>query len=451
MNFLIHNATIVTMQNRRTILEGAVATEGDSIVDLGKTNELKIKYGKGYEKINAKGKVIIPGLVNTHQHAAMSLLRGYADDLPLQRWLEDWIWPIEKHMTAHHIYVGATLTAMESIMSGTTTVNTMYHYSPEENEAKAFADVGIRGVIGHVCFSWRKEEDRRILDSLAKDWHDKINGTIRTSVDPHAPYTVDPEYLKELKSIKTALNIKYGSERAPIIWHTHVAETSDEPEKIRKAFNVQARNGVLAYLDSLGVLDGNVVAAHCVALTDKDIAIMKRRNVKVSHNPVSNLKLASGVSPVAEMLRKGITVALGSDSPCSNNTADMFELMKTTAILHKGINRNPMLMPVEQILEMATIGGARALSWEREIGSIEIGKKADIAIVSFNKPHLHPLYEEVSHLVYAAKAADVDTVLVNGKLLLENGELTTMDVERTMEEVEDAKQDLLEKLNANVK
>ncbi|MBE0519731.1 amidohydrolase, partial [Candidatus Bathyarchaeota archaeon] len=386
-----------------------------------------------------------------HQHAAMSLLRGYADDLPLQEWLEKWIWPIEKHMTPHDIYVGALLTATESIMTGTTTVNTMYHYTPEENEAKAFAETGLRGVIGHVCFSWRKKEDKKALKDLAKNWHDKANGLIRVSVDPHSPYTVDPEYMKELKEIKEELNQKYGSEKTPIIWHTHVAETIDEQEKIRKAFKIKLKNGVMTYLDSLGVLDKHVIAAHCVALTDRDMTIMKQRKVKVSHNPISNLKLASGISPVPKMLRKGVTVSLGTDSPCSNNTADMFETMKATALLHKGVNKNPTLTPAKQVLEMATIEGAKALSWQNEIGSIEIGKKADLVIIDFKKPHLCPLHKEVSHLVYATKAADVETVIINGKILMQNRKLTGIDVKKVMEMAEKTKTNLLERLARNIK
>jgi len=451
MNILIQNGTIITMHNQKIIRQGAIAIEDRNIIDVGKNRDLKRKYGTGYEKIDAKDKVVIPGLVNTHQHAAMSLLRGYADDLPLQEWLEKWIWPIEKHMTPHDIYVGALLTATESIMSGTTTVNTMYHYTPEENEAKAFAETGLRGVIGHVCFSWRKKQDKKALKDLAKNWHDKANGLIRVSVDPHSPYTVDPEYMKELKEIKEELNQKYGSEKTPIIWHTHVAETIDEQEKIQKAFKIKLKNGVMTYLDSLGVLDKHVIAAHCVALTDRDMTIMKKRKVKASHNPISNLKLASGISPVPKMLRKGITVSLGTDSPCSNNTADMFETMKATALLHKGVNKNPTLTPAKQVLEMATIEGAKALSWENEIGSIEVGKKADLTIIDFNKPHLCPLYNEISHLVYAAKSADINTVMVNGKIVMENGHPTTIKIGKVLEMAEKAKKSLLERLARNIK
>ena len=207
----------------------------------------------------------------------------------------------------------------------------------------------------------------------------------------------------------------------------------------------------MAYLDSLGVLNEKVIAVHCVALTDEDIAVMKQRKMKISHDPISNFKLASGISPVTKMLREGVTVSLGTDSPCSNNSASMFDIMKTAAILHKGMNHNPTLMPAEQVLGMATIDGAKALSWENGVGSIEAGKKADLVIIDLNKPHLCPLYNEASHLVYAAKASDVETVIINGKMVLENSKLATLNVERTMEMVKKAKNSLLNRLSTSNK
>jgi len=297
MDLIIDGGTVVTMSHKGIIRDGAVVVEDSRIVDVGKSAEFKRKYS-GYEKINAKGKVVIPGLVNTHQHAAMSLLRGYADDYPLKEWLENWIWPLEKHMTGRDIYVGALLTAVESIMGGTATVNTMYHYTKGGSEAQAFAETGLRGVIGHVCFSWRKDEDKKALRNLAKDWHDRENGLIRVSVDPHAAYTVDPEYMRELREMTKELNEKYGSPNSPIMWHMHVVETQGEPEKIQQAFNVSLQGGIIEYLDSLGVLSNDVIATHCVALTQKDIKILKERGVKVSHNPISNWLPASAPCPI---------------------------------------------------------------------------------------------------------------------------------------------------------
>ncbi|MCS7096297.1 MAG: amidohydrolase [Nitrososphaerota archaeon] len=451
MKLMICGGTVVTMRNNEIIRDGAVVIEDGVIVDVGKAHDVKRRHAGAYERINAKGKIVMPGLVNTHQHAAMSLLRGYADDLPLQEWLEKWIWPVEGCMSAHDIYVGALLTAIESIMGGTTTVNTMYHYMPEENEAKAFADAGLRGVIGHVCFSWRKDEDRKALEDLARNWHAKADGLIRASVDPHAPYTVDPEYMKELKDIRVDLNERYGSEKSPIMWHIHVAETYDETEKIRRFFNVKVKDSVMAYLDSLGVLDDHVLAAHCVAFSETDMDISKARGVKISHNPISNLKLASGISPITRMLEKGLTLSLGTDSPCSNNTADMFQTMKVAALLHKGVNRNPAAPTAWQVLKMATLGGAEALCWSEEIGSIEVGKKADVIILNLFKPHLRPVYNEISHLVYAARPEDVETVIINGRIVMENRKLTTLDVERVMEDVERTKNELLDRARRNIK
>jgi len=445
MNLVIEDGTIVTLSRNGTIKNGAIVIEDDKIVGIGKTDKLKPKYSR-YEKINAKNKVIIPGLINTHHHAAMSILRGYADDLDLKTWLEKWIWVIEKHMTNRDIYAGALLTAVESIMGGTTTINTMYHYSDEYNEARAFAETGLRGVVGHVCFSWRKNQDRIALESLARTWHNKKGGLIRVSVDPHAPYTVSSDYMKELRAFTQELNEKYASENSPIIWHTHVAETPDEPEKIRQTFNVAVQDGVVDYLDGLGVLSSDVVAAHCVHLTKRDMEILKERKVKVAHNPISNLKLASGISPVPQLLKKGITVSLGTDSSCSNNSSDMFEVMKLAALLHKGISRDPTVLSAEKALCMATINGAEALSWDKEVGSIEVGKKADLAIVDFKKPHLTPIYNETSHLVYSAKNADVDTVIINGKIIMENREIKTLNVDKVMALVEKTKQSLIERV-----
>ena len=443
--FKIEGGTIVTLGPKGTIRDGAIIIENGRIIDVGKRTELRRKYRR-YEKIDAKGKVVIPGLVNTHQHAALSLLRGYADDVPLQQWLEKWIWPLEKHMTGRDVYVGALLTAIESIMGGTTTINTMYHYEKGGSEAQALSETGLRGVVGHVCFSWRKDEDRKMLRVLAKRWHNKAEGLIRVSVDPHAPYTVDPEYMKELREIAKELNRKYGSSKSPIMWHTHIAGARDEKEKIQKAFKIPVNGGVVAYLDSLGVLGSDVIAAHCVSLSRNDITVLRKRGVKVSHNPISNLKLGSGISPISNLLRAEVTVALGTDSSCSNNNSDMFEVMKVAALLHKGVQREPTLLPAEQVLRMATIEGARALLWDKNVGSIEVGKDADITIIDFKKPHLHPVFNEISHLVYSAKAADVETVFINGKIVMENRHVTTADVDRIMDMVEKTKESLLAKL-----
>jgi 5-methylthioadenosine/S-adenosylhomocysteine deaminase len=445
LQLLIKGGTIVTMGDKGIIKDGAIVIDGDKILALGKAEEI-VRSFQGYERFDAHGKLIIPGLVNAHQHAAMSLLRGYADDLPLKEWLENKIWPLEAHLKGYEIYVGALLTAIESLLGGCTTINTMYHYTPEFNEARAFAEAGIRGAIGHVCFSWRKDEDRKALYRLAEEWHGKAEGRIRVTVDPHSPYTVDPKGLLGLLDISMDLNRRFGSQELPIFQHIHLAETIDEPRKVEKAFGNKLEGGVVEYLESLGVLNSMVTAAHCVHLAPEEIPILAKRDVKVVHCPVSNLKLGSGISPVPELLKAHVTVALGTDGSCSNNSSDMFETMKLAALLHKGTRLDPTLMPAEKVLQMATIDGAKALHWEGSIGSLEPGKKADIAILSLRKPHLTPLYSEVSHLVYACKASDVETVFVNGHLVVEDRKIMTIDVFRIMEMAEKAKEELLARL-----
>jgi len=444
LELLIYGGTVVTMGEKGVVRNGAVLIDGDRIVEVGKYDDVRRRNPRGYEKLNAKGKIVLPGLINTHHHLAMSLLRGYADDMPLKEWLEKKIWPIEMHMTSEDIYLGAKLTAVESVLGGCTTVNTMYHYAPDFNEARAIAEVGIRGVVGHVCFSWRKDEDLRLVKSLVEAWHGADNGRIRVSIDPHAPYTVDPDYMVELWNLTLELNEKYR-DRGPIIFHTHLAETLDEADKIKYAFKVKLDGGIVEYLDKLGVLSGLMLAAHCVHLSDKDMAILASRDVKVAHNPVSNLKLGSGISPVPKLLEAGVNVSLGTDSVCSNNSSDMFETMKFAALIHKGVSMNPSIMNAWKVLQMATIDGAKALNWHYELGSIEPGKKADIILVDVQAPHAIPMYSEASHLVYVVKSSDVETVIVDGRIIVEEREIKTVKVEELIEEFLKARDKLMER------
>lgn len=432
------------MGEKGVVRDGAILIEGDRIIEVGKYDDVKRRNPRGYEKLNARGKIVLPGLVNTHHHLAMSLLRGYADDMPLKEWLEEKIWPIESLMTGEDVYIGAKLTAVESALGGCTTVNTMYHYAPEFNEARAVAEVGIRGVVGHVCFSWRKDEDLKLTKSLTETWHGAENGKIRVSVDPHAPYTVDPDYMVELWNMTLELNEKYR-EKGPIISHIHLAEAADEADRIRRTFGVDLNGGVIEYLDKLGVLDRLTLAAHCVHLSEKEIVILASRGVKVAHNPVSNLKLGSGISPVPKLLENGVNVGLGTDSVCSNNSSDMFETMKFAALIHKGVYMNPSIMSAWRVLQMATIDGAKALNWDYELGSIEPGKKADIILVDVRKPHVVPMYSEVSHLVYAVKSSDVETVIVDGRIIVENRRVKTVKIEELIEEFLKARNKLIER------
>ncbi|MEM4700368.1 MAG: amidohydrolase, partial [Candidatus Nezhaarchaeales archaeon] len=355
MELIIEAPTVVTMSRRGVVREALVVIEGDRIIDVGPKRELKRKYHGGYDKLDATNCVVVPGLVNAHTHAAMTLLRGYADDLPLRQWLEEKIWPIEALMDQESIYVGALLACVESALMGVTTINTMYHYKPDMNEARAIAESGLRGFVGHVCFTWRKEEDLKATRDLVAKWHGAHGGRIRVTIDPHAPYTVDGEFFRELCQLSIELSEKTGM---PLPVHTHLAETEDEAAKVREAFNVDVDGGVVEYLDRLGVLGPWMVAAHCVWLSDRDVDLLVERGVKVVHCPVSNLKLGSGVAPVPKLLRRGAVVALGTDGACSNNSLDLLESVKLAALLHKGVHRDPTLVSAEEALRMATVNGA---------------------------------------------------------------------------------------------
>jgi len=447
MEWLLHCGFLITMCNDAFLRDYAVIIEDNRIVDVLPYGDARRKYS-GYEKLDASDSIVLPGLVNLHTHAAMSILRGYADDLPLHIWLKEKIWPLEALLTPQDIYLGALLAAAESALMGTTVLNTMYHYMDSDlNEANAISKVGLRVVAGHVCFSWRKDEDKTRLDGMVKKWHGARDGLVRISVDPHAPYTVDPEFLKELRYVTDDFNVKY-SEKGHITYHIHVAETKDEPRQIKEAFNVSLDRGVLSYLDSLGILKDDVVAAHCVWLTDEDVRVLANRGVSVAHNPVSNLKLASGIAPVPKLLRAGVNVGLGTDSACSNNTLDMFETMKLASLLHKGVNYEPTLLPAKTVLMMATVNGAKALKWDSDIGTIEVGKKADMIAVRYKgRPHLSPIYDPISHLVYAARSLDVKHVLVNGKIIVEDGKLKTVDLPAILDKVAKVKESLLSRLS----
>jgi 5-methylthioadenosine/S-adenosylhomocysteine deaminase len=441
LEFKIVGGAIVTMSEKGIIRDGCIVIEDGRIIDVG-SKEIASRYPR-YEVIDAERCVTIPGLINCHHHIAMGLLRGYADDLALSEWLEKWVWPFESKLTGYDIYIGALLTAIESLLSGCTTVNTMYHYAPDYSEAKAVMDSGMRGVIGHVCFSWRKEDDLKLTNSLYRGWHGR-DGRIRVSIDPHACYTVDPEYMVELHRLCLELNDE--NPENPVIVHTHLAETRDEPMKVEKAFGVEVGGSVISYMEKLGVLDEYTVAAHCVHVSGEDISILARRGVKVVHCPVSNLKLASGIAPIPDMLRRGVHVAIGTDSVCSHNRSDMFETMKFAALIHKGVRMDPTVMPAWIVLRSATILGAEALMWDK-LGAIKPGYYADIAILDFRKPHLTPLYDEYSHIVYTARGSDVKYVFVDGRLIVDEGCVTTIDVEWLLEEAVKVRDRILERLH----
>jgi len=433
---LMIKGSFVVIRPDKILKDGVVIVEGDRIVDIGKESELKDKYS-GYEAIGGKGKVVLPGLVNCHTHAAMTLLRGYADDMVLSEWLTQKIWPVEAHLKPEDVYVGTLLACLEMLKSGITAFADMYFYM--DKAAKAVVESGIRAVISHGMIELgnveKGEKDLREAERIVKTCQGLGDGRVTTMFGPHAPYTCSPEYLQKVKETAEKYNVGI---------HIHLAETRDEAEKIKNAFAVDLKDkGVIEYVDELGILDSTVLAAHVVWVSEKEIEILAKRGVKVAHNPVSNLKLASGVAPIPQMLKNGVAVGLATDGAASNNCLDIFEEMKVSAIIHKAHNFDPTVTSAAEVLEMATIGGAKALLLDKDIGTLEVGKKADIVILDLKKPRLVPLHNIISHLVYAAKSSDVCTVIVDGNILMENREVKILDENKVMELAQKTAEDLI--------
>lgn len=425
---LIKDGHIVTMDPQRRIFErGSVAIADGKIVAVGKNINVKADT-----VIDAKGKVVLPGLVNAHTHLSMTLLRGVADDMELDPWLKTKIWPIEKHLRAEDCYVGALLGCLEMIKSGTTCFADQYFFM--EDVARAVEKAGIRGVLSYGIIEQgnpkKRKSEIREGEKLVKTCHGMANGRILTMFGPHAPYTCSPECLAQVKQL--AKKYKVGI-------HTHIAESKWEVEEIIKKYGKRP----VEHLDAIGFLGPEVLAAHCVQLAEQEIRILRDRGVKPVHNPVSNMKIACGVSPVPEMLAAGIPVALGTDGAASNNSLDMFNEMKFAALLNKVDKFDPTVMPVQSVLEMATVNGARALGLGENLGSLEVGKKADLTLVDLRKPHLTPLRNVISHLVYSATGGDVDTVIVDGKVIMQGRRVLTLEEDKVLEEAQKVADDLL--------
>lgn len=419
MSKIIINGTIVTVNDQNEVIhQGALAFEGNRITYIGPTPEDLSTYN---EVIDAKGYIVMPGLVNTHGHAAMSLLRGYADDLPLQEWLETKMWPLEGQFTAEHVKWGTYLSLIEMLRTGTTSFVDMYDHM--DQVAEAVEQTGMRaalcrGVIG-LC---PEEEQKRKLEEatlFAKNWHGQAGGRITTMMSPHAPYTCPPDYIRQIVGKAHELDL-------PI--HIHMSESQREVEQNVQDYGLRPP----AHLDQLGVFERPTLVAHAVHLTDDELDLLAERNVHVSHNPVSNLKLASGVARVPQMLAKGITVSLGTDSSASNNNLNLFEEIKMSALLHKGVQYNPVVIPAEEALRLGTRYGAEAMFIGNQAGSLEVGKKADFILVRTDRAHFHPFHDPLSHLVYATSGYDVHDVYVDGKQLVAQGELLTIDEEKVI-------------------
>jgi 5-methylthioadenosine/S-adenosylhomocysteine deaminase len=416
VDLLVLGGTIVTMDaTRRVIDDGAIAVADGRIVAIGVRAQIEGSY-RSRQRINATGKVITPGLINGHTHIPMVLFRGLADDLDLQEWLTKYIFPAEaKNVTEEFVRVGTRLGLAEMIRGGTTTYCDMYYF--EDAIADETAKAGVRGLLGETIIDFPVADNKTNAEGMAyaerfvSRW--KGHDLIVPAIAPHAPYTVSEAHLKSVR----AFSDRTG---APIV--THISETKREVDDSVKAKGASP----VAYLDRIGFLNERVIAAHMVWPQGSDIAILKRRGVGVVHNPQSNMKLAAGVAPVPKMMTEGLLVGLGTDGAASNNDLNMWEEMDTVAKLHKVFSGDPKVISAQQAFELATIRGAQALHMEKEIGSLEVGKRADVLVINRDTLNQIPLYSIYSDLVYATKASDVQTVVINGRILMRNRRLLTL-------------------------
>jgi 5-methylthioadenosine/S-adenosylhomocysteine deaminase len=416
VDLVVRNGTLVTMDPGRRVIEGgAVAIDAGAIVAVGPAAEI----AKGYRAratVDARGGLVIPGLVNTHTHAPMVLFRGIADDLKLMDWLQKFIFPAEKqNVTAAFVTAGTRLAALEMIRSGTTTFADMYYF--EEQVALAAKEAGLRTVAGETLIEFPAPDNATTKDGLAyaEKFLARFQGDplVTAAVAPHSTYLASPETIRAAR----ALADRYG---APLL--IHLSESSDEQRQVRERYGKTPTE----HLRDLGFLRKGVVGAHGVWLTPSDRAILKAADAGVAHCPQSNMKIASGAAPVADMLKDGLRLGLGTDGAASNNDLDMFDEMLSAALLAKHTSGDPTVAPAAAVLEMATLGGARALGMEDRIGSLEVGKRADVVVVGVDRAGMRPVYDPVSHLVYVAKGADVSDVVIEGRVVMRNRRVLTL-------------------------
>ena len=402
--------------------DDALLIENGLIRAIGPQAELAAHFPQA-ERLHTPGGLIMPGLVNLHTHAAMALFRGLADDLPLMRWLQDYIFPVEKTLTADMVRMGTLLSCCEMIKSGTTSFCDMYLFAGAV--AEATEQSGLRAWLGEAIYDFPSpcygpvERGIELTRELAARYHK--HPLISATAVAHAVYTCAPALIQKMAEI---------ADSAKIPLNIHLSENAEEIASCRERYG----KSPVQHLEDLGVLGENLIAAHCVMTDEADTALMAKRQVKVAHCPQSNMKLGSGIAPVDEMLARGICVGLGTDGSASNNTVDMFAEMNVMAKIHKARREDPLPVSAVQALHAATLGGAKALGAETAIGSLEVGKKADCIVLDMNQPHLTPMYNPISHLVYAAKGGDVLHSIVNGRLLMRDRHLLTLNEAAILQE-----------------
>jgi len=425
---IITNGIVITVDGDRRILNpGAVAINGANIVAVGSPAAIAARYTSA-DTIDATGKVVMPGLINTHTHAAMVMFRGLGNDLNLMDWLQKYIFPAEaKTVSPEFVRVGTRLALLEMIESGTTTFADMYYF--EEEVARVTKAAGMRGVLGQTVIEFPVPDAKTPADALAraeafaKEFdHDEL---ITPSLAPHSVYTLDAATLTAVSALARKLMI-------PI--QIHLAETQAEIALSQERHKMRP----VALLESLNFWTPTTLAAHGVWITDDEVAVLRRRDVGVSNNPESNMKLSSGTAPVINYRKAGVNVGIGTDGAASNNDLDMFEAMRQAAFQQKLVTMDPTAITAAEALEMGTLGGARALGRGQRLGSLEPGKLADVIIVSMSRPRQQPLFDAVSQIVYASRGDDVETTIVNGKVLMRDRTVLTLDAVRVLSDARKA-------------
>ncbi|WP_018886202.1 amidohydrolase [Paenibacillus massiliensis] len=426
--WMIKNGHFAVNGQDAGVIEGCMIIEDSRITYIGPT----IPDGEeNTPVVDGKGLLFLPGLVNTHGHAAMSLLRGYGDDMVLQQWLQEKMWPMEGKFTSTDVYWGTSLSVLEMLKGGTTTFLDMYDHMDEV--AKVAEQSGIRACLMRGAIGLCSEEEQRMklneAVAFAKNWHGKADGRITTMMSPHSPYTCPPAFIEQFVQAAHDLNL-------PL--HTHMSETLAEVEQNVREYGARP----VEHLQKLGFFSRPSLVAHAVHLNDEEIQVLAQYDVGVSHNPGSNLKLASGVARVPDLLRAGVKVSLGTDGPASNNNLDMFEEMRLAALIHKGVSGDPTAVPAAEALRMTTEYGAVSIGL-KEVGVLAAGNKADFIALDMDQPHFLPRTDLISHAVYSASAKDVVHVWVDGKQVLKDGSCLTLDEERIRYEAQAAFEGLL--------
>ena len=435
MDILIKDTWVLPMTatgEESPLFRGHVGISGDRIVAVCRNEEESERFRQGcvgtVQEIDGRGKLLMPGLINTHNHVAMTLMRGYADDMPLMPWLTEKIWPFEEKERPDDVRLGAEVGIAEMLLGGTTAFVDMYWM--QTSVAEAVCRSGIRAVLSPCFVDACFEEFERDLEIVLERYAGSGDGRIGVMIAPHAPYTCSPEHLRRALE----LSRRYG-----LGINIHVAETKTEIETIARQYG----KSPVVHLRDLGMFERPTLAVHGVYLSNEDIALLKEHGVSVAHNPQSNMKISSGIAPVARLLREGINVGIGTDGACSNNDLDMWEEMRSASFLQKVATDDPCVLPAYEVLKMATVNGAKAIGMEGKLGQIAEGMLADVILIDLCKPHLSPCHDLVANLVYCCKSSDVDTVIVNGRIVVEHGRLLTLDTTALCGEIQQRVEEML--------